>query len=599
LERKALIKVGYACNNHCAFCHAAHERPVVAGSSGSTAIEAKIALAAALGCQSVVFSGGEPTIHRELRRWARLCAELGLGFGLITNGRMLCYERLVDELVSLGLSYVHLSLHAPMAPVHDQLVGATAFAQTRRALQLLASRVAEVTVNTVVTRRNLDVLGPMVNLVASVPPARLKLHWVEPKGAAAEHFDDLVPRATVAARCVAATMAHARAVAPTLQVEHEGFPLCLLPGLEGQQSGLREHGFVLMAEAGEADFSFVDEGTRILPPRCEDCRLRGRCPGLYAGYYERFGDAELAPAAGLRGNSFNLVLEEELAPTLSGRCAALGRPLHPARHLLVRRGAQLGLFGALSRDFADDDILACRRRGQIYADKREGLLACNDWPHELVKLRRSAVCQDCEAAPYCPGCFEAPGEEDLFSRDDEAVRRRLASMRGDIVDVGCGDGRYGDIWAPLVASGVVRYLGLEPDEAAAQRLRERWPWAEVQSKRAEEPALAAESVDHALLLRSYNHLEQLDVALAHLVAALRPGGSLLVVDNVIFGVVRLPAEAARAEAGPASFEHFRNHGAARARALLETLGLRYLDGAEVGADSSNQWWLHFAKGARP
>lgn len=76
---KALLKVGYACNEHCAFCHTQDVRHV----QGTTAeVDAKIRRAAALRHSMIVLSGGEPTIRPELLHWARLSASLGLDLGL-------------------------------------------------------------------------------------------------------------------------------------------------------------------------------------------------------------------------------------------------------------------------------------------------------------------------------------------------------------------------------------------------------------------------------------------------------------------------------------------------------------------------------------
>src|SRR6185295_10259865 len=63
---KALIKVGYACNDHCTFCHTYDVRHI---DDTADRVAQKICRAAALGHSMVVFSGGEPTIRRELFSW--------------------------------------------------------------------------------------------------------------------------------------------------------------------------------------------------------------------------------------------------------------------------------------------------------------------------------------------------------------------------------------------------------------------------------------------------------------------------------------------------------------------------------------------------
>ena len=77
--------------------------------------------------------------------------------------------------------------------------------------------------------------------------------------------------------------------------------------------------------------------------------------------------------------------------------------------------------------------------------------------------------------------------------------------------------------------------------------------------------------------------------------ALRPGGTLLVADNVAFGLLRSPGQAARAEAGPARFEHHRNHDAGAAEPLFAGHPLTLLARRDVGPGTSNQWFLHYRR----
>jgi MoaA/NifB/PqqE/SkfB family radical SAM enzyme len=173
---KALIKVGYACNQRCVFCHAADRR---ARPAPATSVEAKIARAAALGCDTLVFSGGEPTIHRELPRWARLVSARGLALGLVTNGRMLAYPEVARQLCARGLAYVQLSLHGGSAAVHDRQVGVAGFAESLAALEQLSGRGLALTVNCVVTTIKLEHLDELVELLEPLPDVRLKFSMVE------------------------------------------------------------------------------------------------------------------------------------------------------------------------------------------------------------------------------------------------------------------------------------------------------------------------------------------------------------------------------------------------------------------------------------
>ena len=172
---------------------------------------------------------------------------------------------------------------------------------------------------------------------------------------------------------------------------------------------------------------------------------------------------------------------------------------------------------------------------------------------------------------------------------------RARGLRGDVVDVGCGEGPYGDLLEAAVRAGLIRYAGLDPDARRIAALRARWPWAELRVASAEDPTDL--HADHVLMLRSWNHLRNPVRAVETFARALRAGGSLLVVDNVAFGLVRGRAHAQRAEGGAAVFEHHRNDGAREAHAAIVRAApdLRLLERIDVSPATSNQWLLRYQK----
>lgn len=263
----------------------------------------------------------------------------------------------------------------------------------------------------------------------------------------------------------------------------------------------------------------------------------------------------------------------------------------PARSLFLRRGARVGAYRTDTGDFTDAEIARVKHGlGQVYLDVSSKPFP-DDFARDLVLLRRSAVCDGCPERGACPGLFD-PSPGDVFTRDDAPVRAMLAALTGDVLDVGCGHAPYADAMAPGVASGALRYTGLDPDPAAIAALRERWPRATLSVGGAEDLTAAAR-FDHALVLRSWNHLRDPVAASAALARALRPGGTLLVVDNVAFGLVRSRRHAQAAEGGPGVFEHFRNDGPDEALAHITrgAPGLALVARRDIAPGTSNQWSL--------
>lgn len=588
---KALIKIGTACNNRCGFCHASWRHPTNDTAEG---VHRRIKRAAELGHTMVVLSGGEPTIRPELLRWAAHCRALGMRFGLVTNGRMLSYETLSRRLLRRGLAYVYLSLHAGSSALHDQLVGTDAFEQSFAAVRVLSGHGLDLTVNCVVSRANLDHLTELVDRLLPFDDVVLKLSMVEPRGGALEDFEALVPRVSDVAERVRQAIAYGVARSTGLSFAHDGIPFCLLPGLEHRYDDLRTHGFATMSEVDEPDLHPVDDVGRVHTEPCADCRLRGLCPGLYQGYMEARSDDELRPVAGPRANAFHYVHERDLAwPENGAGCPVAesgAAPYDPRRQLFVRDGERLGIYRTHTRDFSDSDIArTTHARGQVYLDV-SAKPAVDDFATDLRRLEPLEVCGTCPVRVGCPGGRRALAS-DVFARDDQLVAEHLGGLDGDVLDIGCGHGRYAELLSALAEAGRIRYVAVEPEASLAEAFRQRHPWATVLAQPIESVALEPESFDHVLVLRSYNHLPDPQAVLTRLSTALRPGGSMLVVDNVPFAMVRTREQARRAETSDAGFEHHHNHGAEDALRLLRGTPLHLISSRPVRPETSNQWAL--------
>lgn len=601
---KALIKVGYGCNEHCAFCHTQDVRHI---EGDAAEVDAKIHRAAALHHSMIVLSGGEPTIRPELLHWARLSASLGLDFGLVTNGLRLAYPALVESLLALRLRYVYLSLHGGTAAIHDRMVRTEgAFGPAMTAVKNLhAHEGLDLTINCVVTRGNVEHLPELVDTMRPFPRWKLKFSMVETKGGG-QRLPQLVPRVSHVAKRIGEAIAYGLEHNPGQAMLHGGAPLCLLPGHEHRFDDLRTHGFRTMVEIGEPDLFPVDDLNKTQPEPCRTCALAGPCPGVFHGYLDRFGSDELRTVTtSTRANAYNFTLSRVLATKVPDEGCPIRddghTPWDRGRDLLVRHRGKVAVYRAETRDFSDAELSTIKlERGQVYLDASKKP-APDDFARDLVPLDRAAVCGECPHEDACTGLWE-PTFEDRFSRDDAEVRARLEQLRGTVLDLGCGHAPYFDVLGPLAEAGTIRYIGIDPDEQAIAALRRRAPWAELHVATADtwastsaEAQTDAPQIDHLLILRSWNHLPDPVGTLAALGPRLREGGSLLVVDNEAFGLARGPRQSQRAERSAAEQEHHRNdtlQDAVRAVAAVRGLHTDIALAQAVAPGRSNQWLLH-------
>lgn len=264
----------------------------------------------------------------------------------------------------------------------------------------------------------------------------------------------------------------------------------------------------------------------------------------------------------------------------------------PARAVFLRLRDRMRLFVTTSTDFDTAELREVKALGQLYVDK-SNKRSPDDFARDLGALTRADECGPCPRAVHCPGAYVA-AKANVFGVDDARTRELLRGLTGDVLDIGAGEVPYAAELAPAVVSGRARYLALDPDAQRLNLASRALPWLEA-------CVGSWDAVDerrhfrHVLFLRSLNHLPDPDQALAFAVSRLETGGSLLLIDDVAFGLIRSSEQAARAEGGGADFEHHRNDGAEATAARVAALPLRLLERRDVRPGGSNQWLLRYEK----
>src|SRR4030043_1381590 len=118
MKKRLDLKVGFTCNNNCIFCAQAHKKKLV----DRTTEELKLDLANSLqnGCTEVVFTGGEPTIRKDIFELVSFAKAIGYELiQLQTNARMLSYENVLEKLIKSGVTEFSPALHGHNLETHE------------------------------------------------------------------------------------------------------------------------------------------------------------------------------------------------------------------------------------------------------------------------------------------------------------------------------------------------------------------------------------------------------------------------------------------------------------------------------------------------
>ena len=134
--------------------------------------------AAQIGVVQAHFSGGEPTLRRDLLDLIEHARKAGLYTNLITQGTFL-KDELLDDLIARGLDHVQISIQAPEESLADEIAGTSVHARKLEALERVASRDVALTLNCVLHRRNHDLIEDVIALAERYDVRRLELANVQ------------------------------------------------------------------------------------------------------------------------------------------------------------------------------------------------------------------------------------------------------------------------------------------------------------------------------------------------------------------------------------------------------------------------------------
>lgn len=278
------------CNQDCSFCSANETTENVFKDSGE--MLRSIARMARSGVRYLSFSGGEPTLSKDLIHYVHAASRLGIeDIELVTNGVLLDGPEKVRPLVNAGLNKAFVSLHA-----HDELLSRRATAKigdwerSVRAIHALLDAGVRVDVNHVITAINYPYLPRFADFVNDSWGGRVGVSFafVTPQFKALEN-GSLLPRISEVMPYLhrAMTLLEARGNPFTIG-SRQGIPPCFL----GEFTGWSD--FIEKAPQALSD----DEPQKARGPKCDQCRFSPQCVGLWQPYAARYGFDELVPVDG-------------------------------------------------------------------------------------------------------------------------------------------------------------------------------------------------------------------------------------------------------------------------------------------------------------
>ncbi len=184
------LELTYSCNQTCAYCYnpsrsaasAAVATPRGPGEPPTALLLDRLRrVARAWRLGHVTLTGGEPLRHPGLFPVLGLLRELAIRPQIITNGTLVSDE-VAQRLRSHQVSAVQVTLNGPTAALHREHVGRDSFDEARRGVRSLLRHGVPVTGCTVVTRRNAEHVGAIIDGWRALGVRRIALSRFSPAG---------------------------------------------------------------------------------------------------------------------------------------------------------------------------------------------------------------------------------------------------------------------------------------------------------------------------------------------------------------------------------------------------------------------------------
>ncbi len=188
-----LAELTHRCPLQCPYCSNPVELERASGELATEEWKKVLAELAEIGVLQIHFSGGEPTVRKDLLELVRHATAVGLYTNLITSAVLLTRDRL-SALADAGLCHVQISFQGSETAVADRVAGLrNAHWQKLMAARWVRELDLPLTVNAVMHRQNLHQLPDIIQMAVDLDADRLEVANVQYYGWALKNRAALMP----------------------------------------------------------------------------------------------------------------------------------------------------------------------------------------------------------------------------------------------------------------------------------------------------------------------------------------------------------------------------------------------------------------------
>jgi MoaA/NifB/PqqE/SkfB family radical SAM enzyme len=290
------IQVIRKCNQNCIFC----SNPENLRELSLAEIKKIIDDFKKQGIKEIIFTGGEPTINKDIVEIIKYATANKIISRLITNGQKICDEEFLNKLIKAGLNKIHVSFYSYKPKIQNYLSqNKDSYTNLIKSLDNLRDKPLQVTINTVINKYNANDLDKNVLfLIKNYPFVN---HFVfnncDPYLNRASENKHVIPKLNDFKQSLNRALKILNLSKKTFRVEK--VPLCFMLDFAEYSTETRkivkeENRLIYFLDERELDDQKSGKFRYPKQKECTDCSLQNICAGLQ-GAVKYYDPKELIP----------------------------------------------------------------------------------------------------------------------------------------------------------------------------------------------------------------------------------------------------------------------------------------------------------------
>lgn len=240
------------------------------------------------------FSGGEPTLRKDLPRLVSYAKSIGIPhIEVQSNGRMYFYKKYCKKLIDAGVNNFVISFHSHIEKVHDKMMGVPGtYKQAVQGMNNLNNLGQPIKINIVLTKFNYGHLEKFVKFLLNFKIEEIRFTMAMIEGNVLKNPKTIVAKMTLVGPHICRAIDLAK---DKIGCYVYNMVPCLLPGHEQYINDMGQLDTILIGPEFEASLDEERKGKKIKVESCQKCKYDSVCYGVWKRYDEIFGLDELNP----------------------------------------------------------------------------------------------------------------------------------------------------------------------------------------------------------------------------------------------------------------------------------------------------------------